>query len=95
MSRRRPRAIDFRKIQGTVSVNGVGMLFAGLAGTLPPMVYSSFSISLVSLTGIAVGVEETLVLGLLSASPLAWEWGVGLPSESLSVGAWAWGCCRR
>ena len=52
-SRRQPRAIDFRKIQGMVSVNGIGMLFSGLAGTLPPMSYSSFSLSLINLTGVA------------------------------------------
>ena len=52
-SRRRLRAIDFRKIQGMVSVNGIGMLFAGISGTLPPMSYSSFSLSLINLTGVA------------------------------------------
>ena len=52
-SRRRPRAIDFRQIQGMVSVNGIGMLLAGIAHTLPPMSYSSFSLSLINLTGVA------------------------------------------
>ncbi|WP_419923666.1 uracil-xanthine permease family protein [Candidatus Poriferisocius sp.] len=52
-SRRRPRAIDFRRIQGMVSVNGVGMALAGLAGTLPSMAISSYSLSLVKLTGVA------------------------------------------
>ena len=44
---RRPRAIDFRQIQGMVSVNGIGMLLAGVTSTLPPMSYSSFSLSLI------------------------------------------------
>ncbi len=71
-SRRRPRAIDFRKIQGMVSVNGVGMFLAGLTGTLPPMSYSSFSLSLINLTGVAarrvgIGVAVvTLALALFS-----------------------------
>ena len=52
-SRRRPRAIDFRQVQGMVSVNGFGMLLAGLAGTLPTMANSSYSISLINLTGVA------------------------------------------
>ena len=52
-SRRVPRAIDFRQIQGMVSANGVGMLLAGLAGTLPPMANSSYSLSLINLTGVA------------------------------------------
>ncbi|MCY4370900.1 MAG: hypothetical protein OXF41_16120 [bacterium] len=52
-SRRHPRAIDFRQVQGMVSVNGIGMLFAGLAGTLPTMANSSYSLSLINLTGVA------------------------------------------
>ena len=63
-SRRRPRAIDFRKIQGMVSVNGIGMLLAGVTGTLPPMAYSSFSLSLINLTGVAarrVGIGVAIV----------------------------------
>jgi NCS2 family nucleobase:cation symporter-2/xanthine permease XanP len=71
-SRRRPRAIEFRQIQGMVSVNGVGMLFAGFAGTLPTMANSSYSLSLINLTGVAarrvgLGVATvTVVLALFS-----------------------------
>ncbi len=71
-SRRLPRAIDFRKIQGMVSVNGVGMFLAGIAGTLPPMSNSSYSLSLINLTGVAarrvgIGVAViTLVLAFFS-----------------------------
>ncbi len=68
-SRRRPKAIDFRQIQGMVSVNGIGMLFAGIAGTLPTMVNSSYSISLVSLTGVAarrVGIGVAVVMVTLA-----------------------------
>ena len=64
-SRRQPRAIDFRQIQGMVSVNGIGMLLAGIAGTLPPMSYSSFSLSLINLTGVAarrVGIGVAVVI---------------------------------
>lgn len=63
-SRRRPRAIDFRQIQGMVSVNGVGMLLAGIAGTLPTMANSSYSLSLINLTGVAarrVGIGVAVV----------------------------------
>ena len=68
-SRRRPRAIDFRQIQGMVSVNGLGMLLAGIAGTLPPMSYSSFSLSLINLTGVAarrVGIGVAIVALVLA-----------------------------
>ena len=74
-SRRRPRAIDFRQIQGMVSVNGLGMLLSGIAGTLPPMSYSSFSLSLINLTGVAarrVGIGVAVVtLALAFFSKLA------------------------
>ena len=68
-SRRRPRSIDFRQIQGMVSVNGIGMLLAGIAGTLPPMANSSYSQSLISLTGVAarrVGVGVAIVIVVLA-----------------------------
>ena len=63
-SRRRPQAIEFRQIQGMVSVNGVGMLLAGISGTLPTMANSSYSLSLINLTGVAarrVGVGVAVV----------------------------------
>ena len=68
-SRRKPRAIDFRRIQGMVSVNGIGMLLSGIAGTLPPMPYSSFSLSLINLTGVAarrVGIGVAIVTVVLA-----------------------------
>ncbi len=71
-SRRLPRAIDFRQIQGMVSVNDIGMFLSGIAGTLPPMANSSYSISLINLTGVAarrvgIGVAVvTIVLAFLA-----------------------------
>ena len=68
-SRRRPRAVDFRQIQGMVNVHGIGALFADLAGTLPPMTYSSFSLSLINLTGVAarrVGFGVAFVMVVLA-----------------------------
>ena len=68
-SRRQPRAIEFRQIQGMVSVNGVGMLLAGLAGTLPTMANASYSVTLISLTGVAarrVGIGVAVVIVTLA-----------------------------
>ncbi len=68
-SRRLPRAIDFRKIQGMVSVNGIGMLLGGFAGTLPTMANASYSISLINMTGVAarrVGVGVAVVIVTLA-----------------------------
>ena len=52
-----------------VSVNGIGMLFAGISGTLPPMSYSSFSLSLINLTGVAarrIGIGVAIVIVVLA-----------------------------
>jgi NCS2 family nucleobase:cation symporter-2/xanthine permease XanP len=68
-SRRRPRAIDFRQIQGLVSVSGIGMLLAGLSTTLPPASMASYSQTLVTLTGVAarrVGIGVALVTVVLA-----------------------------
>ena len=53
VSLRRPRAIDFRVVQGTVNASGLGGLLSGLAGTPPTIVYSPSTISLINLTGVA------------------------------------------
>ncbi|MDE3269276.1 MAG: hypothetical protein OYH77_03215 [Pseudomonadota bacterium] len=52
VSRRKPRSIDFRSIQGAVSTDGVGNLLSGLMATIPNTTYSS-SVFLVELTGVA------------------------------------------
>ena len=53
VSRRRPRAIDFRTVQGVLNTNGVGMLLSGIAGTPPTTVYSPSSVTLINVTGVA------------------------------------------
>ena len=71
VSRRRPRAGDFRLVQGALNADGVGNLLSGLAGTVPNTTYSS-SISVVTITGIAarrVGVYTGIFFILLVFSP--------------------------
>ena len=51
VSQRRPRATDFRVVQGALNADGVGNLLSGILGTLPNTTYSS-SISLAEVTGI-------------------------------------------
>ena len=63
VSWRRPRAVDFRAVQGAVAADGVGNLFSGLMGTVPNTTYST-SISVTELTGVAarsVGVAVGVV----------------------------------
>ena len=53
VSRRRPRAIDFRAVQGTLNVSGIGLLLSGIAGILPIMIYQSSTFALINFTGVA------------------------------------------
>lgn len=52
VSWRRPRATDFRAVQGAVGADGVGNLLSGLAGTVPNTTYSS-TIAVTEITGVA------------------------------------------
>ena len=52
VSRRDPRATDFRVVQGALNADGVGNLLSGIAGTLPNTTYSS-SLALAEVTGVA------------------------------------------
>ncbi len=52
VSWRRPRAVDYRAVQGAVAADGTGNLLSGLAGTVPNTTYST-SISITELTGVA------------------------------------------
>ena len=71
-SRRQPRAIDFRMIQGTLYANGVGMLTAAFVGVPPTTYFSSMTASLVTLTGVAarsVGYAMAVLLLLVAIFP--------------------------
>ncbi len=52
VSWRRPRAVDFRAVQGAVAADGTGNLLSGLVGTVPNTTYST-SVSVTELTGVA------------------------------------------
>lgn len=59
---RRPRAIDFRAIQGSLNADGLGNLLSGFAGTVPNSTYS-LSSSVAQITGIASRVVGMSVAG--------------------------------
>ncbi|MGA1675215.1 MAG: uracil-xanthine permease family protein [Pseudomonadales bacterium] len=71
VSWRRPRAINYRSVQGAINADAVGNLLSGLAGTLPNTTYST-SISTVEMTGVAarrVGVYGGVLFIALAFSP--------------------------
>ena len=71
VSQRRPRATDFRVVQGALNADGIGNLLSGIAGTLPNTTYST-SISLAEITGIAsrrVGVAIGVIIVALAFLP--------------------------
>ena len=63
VSQRRPRATDFRVVQGSLNADGVGNLLSGILGTLPNTTYST-SISLAEVTGIAAR-RVGVVIGII------------------------------
>ena len=70
-SRRQPRPIDFRAVQGAINADGAGSFIAGVLGTVPNTVYST-SVAVVEMTGIAarrVGWWGGLFLVLLAFCP--------------------------
>ncbi len=73
VSWRRPRATDFRTVQGAVAADGIGNLLSGLAGTVPNTTYSS-SIAIAELTGVAsrtVGIHIGILFVVAAFLPKA------------------------
>ena len=71
VSWRKPRAVDFRAVQGAVSADGLGNLLSGLSGTLPNTTYST-SIAVTELTGVGarrVGVVIGIVFLVFAFMP--------------------------
>ena len=73
VSWRRPRAVDFRAVQGAVAADGVGNLLSGLAGTVPNTTYST-SVAVTELTGVGarrVGIAVGLTFIAVAFFPKA------------------------
>ena len=63
ISWRRPRAVDYRAVQGALAADGTGNVLSGLLGTIPNTTYSS-SIAVTELTGVASRMVG-LVVGII------------------------------
>ncbi len=82
VSRRQPKATDFRVVQGALNTDGVGNLLSGILGTLPHTTYST-SISLAEVTGVAarrVGVVIGIVFLALAFLPKVTALIIAIPA---------------
>jgi len=64
VSRRTPRTIDFRSVQGTLNASGIAILLSGIAGTPPTIIYLPTTISLIDFTGVAAR-RAAVVMGAM------------------------------
>ena len=64
-SQRRPGAVDFRSVQGTLHAGGLGVLLSGLLGIVPALIYLPSSMSLVTFTGSAARRTGFVIGGML------------------------------
>ena len=84
---RKPRAVDFRAVQGAVAADGAGNLLSGLAGTVPNTTYST-SISITELTGVAarsVGVWIGIVFAAVAFLPKVSALLLAIPSPVVAA----------
>ena len=81
VSWRKPRATDFRSVQGAVAADGVGNLLSGLAGTVPNTTCAS-GVATVEVTGVAsrrVGIYIGLFFLALTLLPKALALFLAIP----------------
>ena len=81
VSWRRPRAVDFRAVQGAVAADGLGNLLSGLAGTMPNTSYTTGA-SLAQLTGVAsrhLGIAAGAMFTALAFFPKALALVLAIP----------------
>ncbi len=84
---RRPRAVDFRAVQGAAAVDGLGNLLSGLAGTVPNTAYTT-GVSLAELTGVAaraLGVAAGVVLMTVAFLPKALALLLAIPNPVIAA----------
>ncbi len=87
VSWRKPRAVDFRAVQGAVGADGMGNLLSGLAGTVPNTTYST-SIAVVELTGVgarSVGIATGALFIALAFFPKALAIILAIPDQVVAA----------
>lgn len=71
-ARRQPRATDYRMLQGTLYANGAAIFVSAFTGGLPTSFFSTMTVSLVTITGVAsryVGYAMGAILLVVALSP--------------------------
>lgn len=87
VSRRRPRAVDFRAVQRAVAAEGAGNLLAGLAGTMPNTPNGN-AVAAMEVTGVAarrVGVAAGLVFFVFAFVPKALALILAIPDAVVAA----------
>ena len=84
---RRPRAVDYRAVQGAAAVDGLGNLVSGFAGTVPNTAYTT-GVSLAELTGVAartLGVAAGVILMVLAFLPRVLALLLAIPNPVIAA----------
>ena len=87
VSWRRPRAVDFRAVQGGIAAEGTGNLLAGLTGGAPNTPFP-VATSVIELTGVAarrVGLAAGAILILVACVPKALAVVIAIPSPVVAA----------
>ena len=87
VSWRRPRAVDFRAVQGAVATAGIGNLLCGIAGTVPNTLLST-SVAVTGLTGAAarrVGIAAGAVFVAMAFLPKVLAAVLAIPGPVVSA----------
>ena len=86
VSWRRPRAVDYRAVQGAVAADGMGNLLSGLMGTVPNTTYST-SVVMTELTGVAsrrVGIVIGITFIVIAFLPKALAVFLAIPDSVIA-----------
>lgn len=81
VSWRRPRAVDYRSVQGAVATDSLSNLLSGMAGTVPNTAYSTGA-SMAQITGVAardIGIAAGAVFFALAFFPKAIDLVLAIP----------------
>ena len=80
---RKPRAPDYRLVQGAMHAHGLGTMLCGFAGTLPTATFGAATVAMTSFTGVAsrrVGYGVGAILVALALLPKAMALLVTVPA---------------